>query len=137
MSAVGSGNETNISYNNDASGTYDEYTPSAYAPPVYSSAPCYVGVSAGIGVPGFSGSIGGFKYDKECEHRETIRLSYGSNNKDVRDLADTALVYKLSEIVEDEAGQKKDRDEEKSRVARQKARGYDENGCADWEISCN
>lgn len=87
----------NIDYSSqgDYSSTYDEYTPSAVAPPVYTTAPCYVGISAGVGIPGFSGSVGGAIYDKECEVRETVRLGLSSGNPETTALANEVLQARL------------------------------------------
>ena len=99
------------------SSSYENYTPPAYAPPANSTAPCYVGVSAGVGITGFSGSIGAFKYDEECEKRETIRLAQNSDNLEVRRLANEVLISKLKSFLKEEEPKKEEK-------------------CPSWDMSC-
>ncbi len=47
---------------------------SANAPNVFSTAPCYVGMSAGIGLQGLNIGGGKSKLDEQCELRETARM---------------------------------------------------------------
>lgn len=102
LSATGSGNSTSVTLEgSDYHDMYKQYTPDAATPPMPTTAPCFVGVSAGIGIPGFSGSFGGFKYDQECEFRETIRLAFGSSNVTVRNMANVVLVNKLALLNEE------------------------------------
>lgn len=104
VDTIGSGNETSVnvdaSTNDDYKHTYHDYTPNGYAPNTYTSAPCYIGISAGGGAPGISFSAGGAIYDEECEHRETIRLAYSSNSMQVQELANKAMIMKLQKIIE-------------------------------------
>lgn len=48
-------------------------TPDARAPYSNSTGPCVVGFSAGVGVPGFGGSIGKGFVDEECNLRQTAQ----------------------------------------------------------------
>ena len=50
-----------------------QQAPSAIAPGIMHTAPCIVGSSAGIGVPGLGLSGGGGRLEKECNTREEIK----------------------------------------------------------------
>jgi len=52
-------------------------TPSIAPPSVYPTVTCYTGVSGGISVAGFGGSLGKGKIDPACVMREEIRLASG------------------------------------------------------------
>lgn len=50
-------------------------TPSARAPTIYPTVPCFEGKSVAIGLPWMSGSRGSGKIDQGCVEREIIRLA--------------------------------------------------------------
>lgn len=50
-----------------------QQAPSAVAPGIMHTAPCIVGRSAGIGVPGIGLSGGGGRLEKECNTREEVK----------------------------------------------------------------
>lgn len=89
---------------------YGDYTPNAYAPSVQATAPCYVGISAGVGVPGFSGALGTAYYDKECEVRETVRLGQVDSNPNVRAMASAVLYERLAQYMKPEEVEKEKQD---------------------------
>lgn len=78
---------------------YPEQTPDVSGVPIAATAPCYVGGSATVGVPGFAASVGGFRYDEECAQRELVRIAHASRNPDVQHLADALLEKKLYEAL--------------------------------------
>lgn len=94
---LGSGNDTSLvqSYTEDYSETYDDYTPSAYAPSMGVSAPCKVGFGAGGGVPGISLSGGGYTTDEDCVVAESIRMGLQSGNAGNISLANQLLENRL------------------------------------------
>lgn len=114
------GMTNNIDYSQthvyDSKETYKRYTPDAVAPPAYSTAPCYVGISAGVGVPGFSGSVGSAIYDKECEVREVVRLGL-EGNQETQILANQVLQGKLMSYLKEEMEEEIERAEEKEQVS--------------------
>jgi len=62
----------------DYSNTYEDYTPSVAAPSMGVSAPCYVPVSVGVGIPGVVASGGTAYEDEACTRRELIRIGLQS-----------------------------------------------------------
>ena len=72
----------NVSTGNlSVSQDYDDQAPAVSAPSVYTSAPCFVGVSGGVSVAGFGASGGSGIEDKNCTLRETARLLHGIGQK--------------------------------------------------------
>ena len=83
----------------DRSDTYEDYTPSAYAPSINATVPCLVPISSGVGVPGFSGALGTGVVDTGCEQREIVRIALESEDPAVREKADLVLHYQLNEVL--------------------------------------
>ena len=67
--------ETNIEFNQPDDITLRN-TASAGTPSVYPSGNCYMGWSAGLGLPGFNASAGKATLDDNCDARETARMFY-------------------------------------------------------------
>lgn len=99
-SLTNSPQSTTIISNDQGDTSFRDYTPNALAPTVHPTAPCYVGAGIGIGVPGFSGSLGGAYYDEECRKWETVRLAQSDNNHIVRALASQVLYEQLMDYLE-------------------------------------
>lgn len=100
-SLTNSPQSTIIISNEQGDTSFKDYTPNALAPTVHPTAPCYVGAGIGIGVPGFSGSLGGAYYDEECRKWETVRLAQSDNNHIVRALASQVLYVQLMAYLEE------------------------------------
>ncbi len=75
--STGSVSTGNLSVSQD----YDDQAPAVSAPSVYTSAPCFVGISGGVSVAGFGASGGSGIEDKNCTLRETARLLHGIGQK--------------------------------------------------------
>ena len=79
MSAASAQTSDSASHSASNSGVLfgDSYSvqqaPSAVAPGIMHTAPCIVGRSAGIGVPGIGLSGGGGRLEKECNTREEVK----------------------------------------------------------------
>lgn len=61
---------------------YDDQAPAVSAPSVYTSAPCFVGISGGVSVAGFGASGGSGIEDKKCTVRETSRILYAQGERE-------------------------------------------------------
>ena len=83
----------------DRSDTYRKYTPSVAPPSIGTTVPCLVPISGGAGVPGFVASLGTGVLDEGCVERETIRLGLASDDKQTKDMANTALQSRLGSII--------------------------------------
>lgn len=102
VSGSSSGAAANLNYieaQQDYSDTYEDYTPSAYAPSINSTTPCLVAVTGGVGVPGLSVSGGSGVIDQGCEDREVIRLGLASSSKRTQDLANRLLQARLTDVL--------------------------------------
>lgn len=73
----------NVSTGNlSVSQDYDDQAPAVSAPSVYTSAPCFVGISGGVSVAGFGASGGSGIEDKKCTVRETSRILYAQGERE-------------------------------------------------------
>jgi hypothetical protein len=107
-SLTNSPQSTTIISNEQGDTSFKDYTPNALAPTVHPTAPCYVGAGIGIGVPGFSGSLGGAYYDEECRKWETVRIAQSDNSHIVRALASQVLYEQLMSYLEEDEPKKEE-----------------------------
>jgi hypothetical protein len=92
---INKGNKTTITETHDYKDTYKKYTPSANAPSMGVSATCMVGVSGGVGAPGFSASFGTYIKDEDCVEAESIRMGMESGDDLLQNMASMVLEKRL------------------------------------------
>lgn len=105
------GSTGGTSVNVDSSSNYDDYTPSAFAPSMPATSPCYVGITGGMGVPGFSASLGGYVYDEKCEWRELVRLGLSGDSL-TREMANEMLRQEMLDKLTARAKKELDKEQE-------------------------